>query len=68
MTVLQGYRFAVHAHRPNARLVVTTCDGARFYQIKDGDEELSRQEVGPTIAWREAGYRLCNPHSAAAWA
>lgn len=69
MTVLEGYRIAVRAARPAARLAVTTnAEGVRMYQILDGTDELSRVEPSPSIAWKEADYRLANPHNAAAWA
>jgi hypothetical protein len=60
-TVLENYRIAVRAAKPLARMtVVTSEDGHRFYQIMDGDNALTGEEVSPTIAWREADYRLCN--------
>lgn len=69
MTVLEGYKKAVRSARPNARLtVVRAQDGCRWYLIVDGDERLSGEEGGPTAAWRDADYRLANPHLPAAQA
>lgn len=58
-TVLQNYQIAVHGYRPNARCVTRGKPGFRAYQIMDGSDILSDEEVNPTVAWREAGALLC---------
>jgi hypothetical protein len=60
-TVLENYQIAVRVSHPNARLTTPRVDGHPMYQIMDGNEALSDREVSPTIAWREADYRLANP-------
>lgn len=60
-TVLENYRIAVHAIRPNAKLKnLRVQPGILDYQIMDGDEQIGDAQISPTAAWREAGYWLMN--------